>query len=62
MAGWFVASASSDVGAEGVSDATIANSSGELVAGVGNSPHLGALLDKRPVIDGTSTAADTASH
>jgi nitrite reductase/ring-hydroxylating ferredoxin subunit len=59
--GWFVAGASSDVGGKESVTRTIAgrevvlwrNSSGDLVAGPGACPHLGALLDKCPVIDGT---------
>jgi nitrite reductase/ring-hydroxylating ferredoxin subunit len=59
--GWFVAGASGDVGREESLTRTIAgrevvfwrNSSGGLVAGPGACPHLGALLDKCPVIDGT---------
>ena len=59
--GWFVAGASGDVGLKESLTRTIAgrevvfwrNSVGELVAGPGACPHLGALLDKCPVIDGT---------
>ena len=59
--GWFVAGASGDVGAKESVARTIAgrevvfwrNSSGGLVAGPGACPHLGALLDRCPVMDGT---------
>jgi nitrite reductase/ring-hydroxylating ferredoxin subunit len=59
--GWFVAGASGDVGPKESVTRTIAgrevvfwrNSVGALVAGPGACPHLGALLDKCPVIDGT---------
>jgi len=59
--GWFVAGASGDIGRTESVTRTIAgrevvfwrNSAGELVAGPGACPHLGALLDKCPVIDGT---------
>ena len=59
--GWFVAGASGDVGRKESVTRTIAgrevvfwrNSTGELVAGPGACPHLGALLDKCPVMDGT---------
>jgi nitrite reductase/ring-hydroxylating ferredoxin subunit len=59
--GWFVAGASGDVGRTESVARTIAgrevvfwrNSAGELIAGPGACPHLGALLDKCPVIDGT---------
>ena len=59
--GWFVAGASSDVGRKESVTRTIAgrevvfwrNSGGNLVAGPGACPHLGALLDKCPVVDGT---------
>ena len=59
--GWFVAGASSDVGRKESVARTIAgreivfwrNSSGGLVAGPGACPHLGALMDRCPVMDGT---------
>ncbi len=59
--GWFVAGSSVDVGRKESVTRTIAgrevvfwrNSAGGLVAGPGACPHLGALLDKCPVIDGT---------
>ncbi len=59
--GWFVAGASGDVGRKESVTRTIAgrevvfwrNSAGDLVAGPGACPHLGALLDKCPVVDGT---------
>src|SRR5512133_2619323 len=59
--GWFVAGARADVGPKESVTRTIAgrevvfwrNSAGGLVAGPGACPHLGALLDKCPVIDGT---------
>ena len=59
--GWFVAGASGDVGRTESVTRTIAgrevvfwrNSTGGLVAGPGACPHLGALLDKCPVMDGT---------
>ena len=59
--GWFVAGASGDVGRKESVVRTIAgrevvfwrNSTGGLVAGPGACPHLGALLDKCPVMDGT---------
>ena len=59
--GWFVAGASADVGrAESVAR-TIAgrevvfwrDAGGDLVAGPALCPHLGALMDKCPVLDGT---------
>src|SRR5512134_3683891 len=57
--GWFVAGASGDVGRKESVTRTIAgrevvfwrNSVGALVAGPGACPHLGALLDKCPVVD-----------
>lgn len=59
--GWFVAGASGDVGLQESVARTIAgrevvfwrNSTGTLVAGPGACPHLGALMDKCPVMDGT---------
>src|SRR5512133_842491 len=59
--GWFVAGARGDVGPKESVTRTIAgrevvfwrNSTGGLVAGPGACPHLGALLDKCPVMDGT---------
>src|SRR6478672_1830274 len=58
--GWFVAGASGDVGRKESVTRTIAGrevvlwrTSAELIAGPGACPHLGALLDKCPVIDGT---------
>jgi nitrite reductase/ring-hydroxylating ferredoxin subunit len=59
--GWFVAGASGDVGRKESVTRTIAgrevvfwrNSTGGLVAGPGACPHLGALLDRCPVVDGT---------
>jgi phenylpropionate dioxygenase-like ring-hydroxylating dioxygenase large terminal subunit len=59
--GWFVAGSSGDVGESASVTRTIAgreivlwrNSAGELVAGPGACPHLGALLDRCPVVDGT---------
>src|SRR5215216_38124 len=59
--GWFVAGASGDVGRKESITRTIAgrevvfwrNSSGGLVAGPGACPHLGALMDRCPVMDGT---------
>ena len=59
--GWFVAGASTDVGTKESVARTIAgrevvfwrNSSGGLVAGPAACPHLGALLDRCPVMDGT---------
>jgi phenylpropionate dioxygenase-like ring-hydroxylating dioxygenase large terminal subunit len=59
--GWFVAGASGDVGRKESTTRTIAgrevvfwrNSVGALIAGPGACPHLGALLDKCPVVDGT---------
>jgi nitrite reductase/ring-hydroxylating ferredoxin subunit len=59
--GWFVAGDSGDIGRKESVARTIAgrevlfwrNSAGELVAGPGACPHLGALLDKCPVMDGT---------
>ena len=59
--GWFVAGASGDVGGKESVARTIAgrevvlwrNSAGGLVAGPGACPHLGALLDRCPVMDGT---------
>jgi len=59
--GWFVSGASGDVGRKESVTRTIAgrevvfwrNSVGALIAGPGACPHLGALLDKCPVVDGT---------
>ncbi len=59
--GWFVAGASTEVGTKESVARTIAgrevvfwrNSSGGLVAGPAACPHLGALLDRCPVMDGT---------
>src|SRR5688500_3470706 len=59
--GWFVAGCSADVGRKESVTRTIAgreivfwrNSTGGLIAGPGACPHLGALLDRCPVIDGT---------
>ncbi|MCW2810111.1 MAG: Rieske (2Fe-2S) protein [Friedmanniella sp.] len=59
--GWFVAGASGDVGRTESVARTIAgrevvfwrNASGELVAGPGACPHLGALMDRCPVMEGT---------
>jgi phenylpropionate dioxygenase-like ring-hydroxylating dioxygenase large terminal subunit len=59
--GWFVAGASADVGRKKSVARTIAgrevvfwrNSQGGLVAGPALCPHLGALLDKCPVLEGT---------
>jgi len=59
--GWFVAGASGDVGRKESVARTIAgrevvfwrNAAGGLVAGPGACPHLGALLDRCPVMDGT---------
>src|SRR5215210_8786599 len=59
--GWFVAGASDEVGTKESVARTIAgrevvfwrNSTGGLVAGPAACPHLGALLDRCPVLDGT---------
>ena len=59
--GWFVAGASGDVGRTQSVTRTITgrevvlwrNAAGQLVAGPGACPHLGALLDKCVVLDGT---------
>jgi nitrite reductase/ring-hydroxylating ferredoxin subunit len=59
--GWFVAGSSSDIGRKESVTRTISgretvfwrNSTGELVAGPGACPHLGALLDGCPVMEGT---------
>jgi nitrite reductase/ring-hydroxylating ferredoxin subunit len=59
--GWFVAGTSTDVGRMESVARTIAGrevvfwrtSDGSLVAGPGACPHLGALLDRCPVLDGT---------
>jgi len=59
--GWFVVGASADVGSSTSVTRTIAgrevvlwrNSSNDLVAGPGACPHLGALLDKCPVVGDT---------
>ena len=59
--GWFVAGTSADVGRKESVTRTIAGrevvfwrtSDGSLVAGPGACPHLGALLDRCPVLDGT---------
>jgi nitrite reductase/ring-hydroxylating ferredoxin subunit len=59
--GWFVAGASTEVGTKESVARTIAgrevvfwrNSTGGLVAGPAACPHLGALLDRCPVMDGT---------
>lgn len=59
--GWFVAGLSGDVGRTESVTRTIAgrevvfwrDERGELVAGPGSCPHLGALMDRCPVIDGT---------
>ena len=59
--GWFVAGTSTDVGRKESVTRTIAGrevvfwrtSDGSLVAGPGACPHLGALLDRCPVLDGT---------
>jgi nitrite reductase/ring-hydroxylating ferredoxin subunit len=59
--GWFVAGVSGDVGRDKSVTRTIAgreivlwrDSGGELVAGPGACPHLGALLDRCAVVDGT---------
>jgi nitrite reductase/ring-hydroxylating ferredoxin subunit len=59
--GWFVAGASADVGRKESVTRTIAgrevvfwrDAEGSLVAGPGACPHLGALLDRCPVFDGT---------
>jgi len=59
--GWFVAGVSGDVGPDKSVTRTIAgreivlwrNTQGELVAGPGACPHLGALLDNCAVVDGT---------
>ncbi|MFP5282013.1 MAG: DUF5914 domain-containing protein [Actinomycetes bacterium] len=59
--GWFVAGQSSDVGAEASVARTIAgrevvlwrDADGGLVSGPGACPHLGALLDNCPVVEGT---------
>ena len=59
--GWFVAGKSSDVGRKESVMRTIAgrevvfwrDTDGTLVAGPGACPHLGALLDRCPVMDGT---------
>ena len=59
--GWFVAGASSDVGSKESVARTIAgrevvfwrNSEGGLVAGPALCPHLGALMDKCPVLEGS---------
>src|SRR6478735_2720955 len=48
--GWFVAGASADAGREVV---FWRDADGTLVAGPGACPHLGALLDRCPVFDGT---------
>jgi nitrite reductase/ring-hydroxylating ferredoxin subunit len=59
--GWYVAGASGDVGRQESVARTIAgrevvlwrDAGGSLVAGPGACPHLGALLDRCPVMDGT---------
>ena len=59
--GWFVAGTSDDIGRTESVTRTIAGrevvfwrtSDGSLVAGPGACPHLGALLDRCPVLDGT---------
>ena len=59
--GWFVAGASTDVGSAASVARTIAgrevvfwrDADGSLVAGPGACPHLGALLDACPVLEGT---------
>ena len=59
--GWFVAGASGDVGRKESVARTIGgrevvfwrNADGGLVAGPGACPHLGALMDRCPVMDGT---------
>jgi nitrite reductase/ring-hydroxylating ferredoxin subunit len=59
--GWFVAGTSADIGRTESVTRTIAGrevvfwrtSDGSLVAGPGACPHLGALLDRCPVLDGT---------
>ena len=59
--GWFVAGVSADVGRTESVTRTIAgrevvlwrDERGDLVAGPGSCPHLGALMDRCPVIDGT---------
>ena len=59
--GWFVAGASGDIGPKESVARTIAGrevvfwrtAAGALVAGPGACPHLGALLDRCPVLDGT---------
>ncbi len=59
--GWFVAGTSADIGRKESVTRTIAGrevvfwrtSDGSLVAGPGACPHLGALLDRCPVLDGT---------
>ena len=59
--GWFVAGVSDDVGRTASVTRTIAgrevvfwrDEHGDLVAGPGSCPHLGALMDRCPVIDGT---------
>ncbi|HEY5822659.1 MAG TPA: DUF5914 domain-containing protein, partial [Propionibacteriaceae bacterium] len=59
--GWFVAGQSSDVGGKESVARTIAgrevvfwrNAEGGLVAGPGACPHLGALMDRCPVMEGT---------
>lgn len=59
--GWFVCGASDDVGRQESVTRTIAGrelvfwraADGSLVAGPGACPHLGALLDRCPVMDGT---------
>jgi nitrite reductase/ring-hydroxylating ferredoxin subunit len=59
--GWFVAGLSGDVGRTESVTRTVAgrevvlwrDERGDLVAGPGSCPHLGALMDRCPVIDGT---------
>jgi nitrite reductase/ring-hydroxylating ferredoxin subunit len=59
--GWYVAGTSADVGVTASVARTIAgrevvfwrDADGSLVAGPGACPHLGALLDRCPVLDGT---------
>jgi nitrite reductase/ring-hydroxylating ferredoxin subunit len=59
--GWFVAGSSTDIGRKESVTRTIAgrevvfwrDADGALVAGPGACPHLGALLDRCPVMDGT---------
>jgi Domain of unknown function (DUF5914)/Rieske [2Fe-2S] domain len=59
--GWYVAGTSGDVGGKESVTRTIAgrevvfwrNTSGNLIAGPGACPHLGALMDRCPVVDGT---------